>query len=125
MKNSTSASGSLKSMPPVSAPAPAAGSWNSSAGQVEREHAEDVGDRVLVEPQPGRRDERQRRRPPVVDARHLRRDHPAHRVADEVRPVEAERVGDVPAVEREVEHVLEQLLARRLAVAGQLGRVHA
>ena len=37
--------------------------------------------------------------------------------------LEPERVDEVPAVEREVEHVLEQLLAGRLAVAGPLGRV--
>src|ERR1700737_4855187 len=36
----------------------------------------------------------------------------------------AERAPHVPAVEREVEHVLEQLLAGGLAVAGQLGSEH-
>ena len=51
------------------------------------------------------------------EARHLGGDHAAHRVADEVRLLQAERVDDVPAVQGEVEHVLEQLLAGRLAVA--------
>ena len=53
--------------------------------------------------------------------RHLRRDHAAHGMADEMRALEAELGDDVPAVQREVEHVLEQIVAARFAVARQLG----
>src|SRR5262249_12032840 len=51
-------------------------------------------------------------------------DPPAHRMPDEMRLPETQGGDHVPAVEREVEHVLEQVLSRRLAVARQLGSEH-
>ncbi len=78
---------------------------------------EQVRDRMRVEPEPEGRQQREPVDRPVREAGHLGGDHPAHRVADEVRALDAKRLDDVPAVEREVEHVLEALLAALLAEA--------
>jgi hypothetical protein len=45
-------------------------------------------------------------------------------MADEMRALDAELGDDVPPVQREIEHVLEQVVAARFAVAGQLGSEH-
>ena len=88
------------------------------------EHGEEVRDRVLVHPQARRADQHELAEIARRQARHLGGDHAAHRVTDEVWLAEPQRVHQVPAVQGEVEHVLQQLLARRLAVARPLGREH-
>ena len=95
-------------------------------GELEGEEAEQVGDGVLLEPQAGGVDEHQLSDRARLDARHLRRDHPAHRMPDQGGPLgrHTEGVDDVPPVQGEVEHVLEEVLAGGLAVAGELGREH-
>jgi hypothetical protein len=96
---------SEKSTPPVSRAWPRSGSWKSSSTSW-------PGSRRLegLAVQVVRR-----------DRGHLGGDHAAHRVADQVRAGEAERSHHVPAVQGEVEHVLQQLLAGGLAVARELG----
>src|SRR5439155_15586205 len=79
--------------------------------ELEGQEVEQVDDGVLVVPEPEGVDEDKRRYPPRADGGHLGGDHAAHRVADEDGAVDAEGVDDVPPVEREVEHVLERLLA--------------
>ena len=62
MKNSTSASGLLKSSAAGQRGRAGRRIVEQQAGEVERQRGEDVGDRVLVEPHARRRDERQRSR---------------------------------------------------------------
>ena len=57
-------------------------------------------------------------------ARHLRRDHPPEAVTDNVGPTQAQRVDDVPAEQREVEHVFDRALVLDLAVTRPERRVH-
>jgi hypothetical protein len=92
--------------------------------ELERQQREEIDDGMLVVPETEGRDEHQAGDPAGTDGGHLGRDHPAHRVSNENGRVDTEGVDHVPAVKREVEHVLEQVLTRRVAVTGQLGREH-
>ena len=88
---------------------------------------EQVDDRRVVAPEADRCREREPadlRRP---QRRHLRRDPSAHRLADDVGPLEAERLHDVEAVQEEVELIVEVARARstarsRAAAARRRGR---
>src|SRR5205823_13826881 len=51
-------------------------------------------------------------------------DHSAHRMTDEVRFVDAELGDHVARVKREIQHVLEELLSRGVAIPGKLGSEH-
>jgi hypothetical protein len=105
-----------KSRPASRSFCPAAGSAKSSGGSSQGGVANRSGIGCASSQRPTG-EQREPAEAPVVQARHLGRDHAAHRVADEVRLFQAERLDHVPAVQREVEHVLQQLFARLLAEA--------
>ena len=92
-------------------------------GQLEGEHGEDVGDGVVVEPQPVGGHQHQAAQVVAGQAGHLGRHHGPHRMADQVGVVEAQGVGDVPAQEGEVEHVLHRAFVLQLGVARPQGGV--
>ncbi len=98
------------------------GVWNSVAADLGRRQQEEVGHRVLRQPQPGRGQQRQRPDPVRrVDGK-LGGDPPAERRADHVRPVKPERVEHVQVVEYEVVDRLGLGKLVRLAEAWMVGR---
>ena len=85
---------------------------------------EEVRDRMLIDPEPGRRDQHQLARAMHVERGHLRRQHPAHRLADDVGAVQVQVVHQLMVKQRRVDHVVDFFPAGRFAVAGQMRRDH-
>jgi len=54
---------------------------------------------------------------------HLGRDHAAHRVADDDGVLEFQRVGDIPMMQREIEHVAQLGAFLAVAIAGHQRRI--
>ena len=71
--------------------------------QLVRHVAEHVDDRRLVAPQPDRRRQREPADLLRAERGHLGGDPAAHRLADDVRPLEAERLHHVEAVQEEID----------------------
>src|SRR5262245_12706260 len=85
----------------------------------------EVRNRVRIEPEASRSDQHQLMEAPWSERCHPRCDHAAQRVTDKVRAVELQSLHNVPAVQREVEHVFEQFFPSGLAEPRPFGREHA
>ena len=98
------------------------GVMEQQAGNLVGQLGEDVGDGMVVQPQAGRRKQAELRHLGAGDRRHLGRDHAAHGMADDDRLPELKGLQHVQAMQGDVEHVAQPLLALRPAVARQQGR---
>ena len=86
-------------------------------GKFEGHGGEDVRDGVIVEPQAGRRNQRQARNVMRRNRCHLGRDHPAHGMSDKQRVFQPKRIDDIPGVQGEIEHIANLATLLRVAIA--------
>jgi hypothetical protein len=104
---------------------PLAEGWvvEQQSRQFVRQLREEIGYRVLVEPQPGRRDQAEALNLARRHRRHLGRNHSAQRMAHEDRPIEPECLQHVERMQGNVEHLAQALGPFGIAVARQERRI--
>ncbi len=84
---------------------------------------EEIGDRSFVDPETGRCYQHQLLRAMNVERRDFSREHPAHRMADDVGGRDAEFIHQLVIEQHRVGNVVDIFVAGRVAVAGKLRRV--